>query len=589
MERSLLSELSLISAPTINLVDYLGNNYAPRESPDVYLLRDAYMKANKEYVEAVLRKESPERIKEFDNIRIKSYDALTETENSENINSFLNSEFLIATNLRVCTQQQIDFITASLPRPNISSFLMKYIKSMMSKNIPAISCLLETMKYSKIGNNELEYYLLHRWLRKAKIIGEESAESTVFGLYNDDEGNLFVLKTAKDQDADNIAHEAIIGMLALNLINDKVPNFTYTYGVIDCRSPTIYIDYEAKICPSYAEADGQNNLTLNVLIENIPKADTLENLIDEIDVADFLEIYLQIINALNVAYKATQFTHYDLHLGNVLIQKLKEKITIPIYLEGKTKYLHTNYLAKIIDYGQSYAKIQGYDICSYFGPVGKFIEKSYEINDVYTYLFYTGLVCNFSFFPNPKIRNILNIVEYIYQNFFKELKSFKDRLEAPRGEESLEFGQPIYDLHHLHLSDLLTFVTTIYEKTSSGLLDELPPSSVNKSEDIFVALANDISTVDNIIDYAISVNAIYKLPDSREKVLLFQKIKNVDVIKLFNNEVDNIKEEITNNRLIDVLIDTRLWTVAAHYALQYRKIDNKELYEKILEISNLTK
>ena len=73
------------------------------------------------------------------------------------------------------------------------------------------------------------------------------------------------------------------------------------------------------------------------------------------------------------------------------------------------------------------------------------------------------------------------------------------------------------------------------------------------------------------------------------KIFYSKKIKNVDAVELFNNEVDNIKEEITNNRLMDVLIDTRLWTVAAHYALQYKKIDNKELYEKILEISNLTK
>ena len=174
MQRSLLQELSTTPLPTINLVDYIGNNHAPRASPKDYLLREEYMKANKEYVDIVLktkankeyldeifRKTSHARLTELENIRVTSAYDLTNIKPSENINSFHDGEFLIATNLRVCTQQQIDFITASLPHHNISSFLMK---SITSKNIASISCLLETMKYSKIGSNELEHYLLHRWL-----------------------------------------------------------------------------------------------------------------------------------------------------------------------------------------------------------------------------------------------------------------------------------------------------------------------------------------------------------------------------------------------------------------------------------------
>ena len=104
---------------------------------------------------------------------------------------------------------------------------------------------------------------------------------------------------------------------------------------------------------------------------------------------EFLQIYLQVLNPLNLAYKKFDFTHYDLHSENVLIQELPYPISIPFYHpDGRTLYLRTNFLARIIDYGTAHVKIEG----QHFGVFRAenrgqiFPDRSFPMHDAYKLL-----------------------------------------------------------------------------------------------------------------------------------------------------------------------------------------------------------
>ena len=326
-------------------------------------------------------------------------------------------------------------------------------------------------------------------------------------------------------------------------------------------------------------------------MENVKDGYNIGEFLDKITVDEFMEIYLQIVNALNVAYNMVNFTHYDLHLGNVLIQKLEEPVAIPIYLEDKIKYLVTKYMVKIIDYGTSYAKIQGHHFGNYSIPEIFYGEKPYQIYDVYKYLLFIGIECKKLTSSNSQ--NILNLVRYIY-TLFNEYPEYDDRYIVYVADPE-DYGIPIKNLEDLQLKN---FLSIIYQEINRrnyniSILDNIPKGVKGFDNpgdaDIFLTLANNISEIDNIIDFAITVEATYKLSDSVEKINLLRTIRNVNILELFNREVADVEQRIRKDSSDKNIREICFWTVAAHYALKYKKIEDKKLYAKIAEIAASTK
>ena len=76
-----------------------------------------------------------------------------------------------------------------------------------------------------------------------------------------------------------------------------------------------------------------------------------------------VSVLLQLINALNVAYKLYDFTHYDLHTGNVLIREFSKPLVVPYFGTADSPptqqdCFQARFVPYIIDYGYSHVKIQ---------------------------------------------------------------------------------------------------------------------------------------------------------------------------------------------------------------------------------------
>lgn len=96
-----------------------------------------------------------------------------------------------------------------------------------------------------------------------------------------------------------------------------------------------------------------NDTIQPVIYEYIPGVTLLEAL-KTITVNEFKAIILQILLALYDAYQAFQFTHYDLHLDNIIIINRTE-FNHPVIFRNQL-LLYSNLLPVIIDYGSSHIK-----------------------------------------------------------------------------------------------------------------------------------------------------------------------------------------------------------------------------------------
>lgn len=157
---------------------------------------------------------------------------------------------------------------------------------------------------------------------------------------------------------DEITHEFFVGYV-LNQLRAQIPNFMYVYGMFRCPKP----ETGKPACPPILhyeqgfEKNKRNYLLMELVVPPAPfnQGYDVKDLCMTCSPIEFMNVYLQVICALAVAYELYDFTHYDLHSGNILLQRTKnnESVFIKYDFEGEVTYVKTNVIAKIVDYGQS--------------------------------------------------------------------------------------------------------------------------------------------------------------------------------------------------------------------------------------------
>jgi len=221
-----------------------------------------------------------------------------------------------------------------------------------------------------------------------KNIGSVSANGFVKEFIFEREGykSYAILKSSQLSNSDSLVFEYMVGRF-INTLIPKFPCFVKTYGLLK------YVDI-----PEYNRAKKNNNTSIDVykqylhpvpdtsdvtllnnscnpeaklycvLIEHISKPSDIRdltilgNLISNLASNDEKHQFTyelpyclyQLYFTLNCL--KTQFTHYDLHTGNVLLYKPVEYgyITYHYHSGSKVITFESQYIIKIIDYGRSF-------------------------------------------------------------------------------------------------------------------------------------------------------------------------------------------------------------------------------------------
>jgi uncharacterized protein YjbI with pentapeptide repeats len=260
----------------------------------------------------------------------------------------------------------------ALKHQGIDSHINRQYLNMICSN--SGECLVfgrESEKIKNLFNNFIDF----SYLKSVKKFGNDSGNGIVLKLAYEN-GNYktnAVLKSSIEKTSDNLYYEYLVGTQFINKLNKVLPCFTETYQLFthkdkiskesfvryndlkslidtDCNNLSIKSISDIKECLNKSCENGENYA---ILLQYI--GDSIDIFKMKHDDALICILY-QIYTALS--YLKNDFTHYDLHPGNVLIYKLKpgKYVTISYMNEvtGKTTKIKTNYIAKIIDYGRSY-------------------------------------------------------------------------------------------------------------------------------------------------------------------------------------------------------------------------------------------
>ncbi len=188
---------------------------------------------------------------------------------------------------------------------------------------------------------------------------------------------------SRDHLKDNIFADIVNGYY-INVLNLYYPCFMETYGIFRFQNDESYFDFIKKqhtMTAESRESINYNNLIplpfsfdlvntsclhphlFTVLIQYINNHITLfDYLLSNINkryefIVELIHILYQIYSVLSSCSYAYDFTHYDLHMKNILLYPIpgNKYITMRYYdIENKVIEFKTRYIVKIIDYGRCY-------------------------------------------------------------------------------------------------------------------------------------------------------------------------------------------------------------------------------------------
>jgi hypothetical protein len=182
-----------------------------------------------------------------------------------------------------------------------------------------------------------------------------------------------ILKSSRKPKADNLVYEYLVGYKFINRCMKKVPCFVETYGLyfydndsswktmksIRPLEKDILTHLEKQDIINYSKACQESKHSA-ILIQHIKNAKPLRSYTSVMSYSNFMKndlLYILFIIYHALSSFSKQFTHYDLHDGNVLIyEPVKGKYIQYMYHneDGTVTTFNSPYIPKIIDYGRSF-------------------------------------------------------------------------------------------------------------------------------------------------------------------------------------------------------------------------------------------
>lgn len=170
----------------------------------------------------------------------------------------------------------------------------------------------------------------------------------------------FIVKFGKNKknNPENI-HEFLVGYICLNELRNLLscPNFAYIYGIFQCPG-TIIENGEIKSICNFNDISYSTDNIFNVIDEYINGTTLYESIKNEkLSVKNLLYLFIQILNALYIAQKNFEFTHYDLHLQNIICRKVDIERYYVKAFNNSHILSEINIIPTIIDFGSSHVKV----------------------------------------------------------------------------------------------------------------------------------------------------------------------------------------------------------------------------------------
>jgi hypothetical protein len=510
-------------------------------------------------------------------------------------------------------------------------YLSKYIHSLQADKLANLlthdfynievlrytTCIANSLYYQKEGVTRIDpMKRLNFTLRSIKAISRETSSQVYVANYLNSKLSFIIKENIGD--VNNFAHEGIVG-LAVNELRNYCPNLMYTYGYYDNVD---YIELPDKEVLSAAA----NKLNKHLLVENISNAVPLSFFALNCNIDTFKNCFMQIVYALEIAQFKIDFTHYDLHSNNILVNK---KFTTPhkySYMRpnGKIRNVPIDYLSNIIDYGFSHVVYKNVS----YGIIGF---TDYNIfNKLNRYYDIFKLICNLLYtihlrddkvkYLKEKIKLLQDALKIFnkrgddihYLAFLRDnggfvftgddsldFSIFVDKLEEVWQVNYSENGYKIVDYSSLHLTsddkphdiygfydlfatDVTTQITHSYMQTKQAYMKKIAYFS-KKVNDMIVP-----ELVEKVFEDSATANTIYLYLRVINFVNSCQFI--IDLINYYDSKTgtsNSLQQEIT---YLSKLCKDKFSPVIKNFKMQGRKLltNSEDDYEKNWLAKNYT-
>jgi len=424
----------------------------------------------------------------------------------------------------------------------------------------AIMCLTETIFFSDDTNETIRYNeRIKDWLQDLKQIGEPSVEGVALrasikgSKKNVMESNIFIIKAPQDPNNSDLLHEMFVGF-QLNKLRGQIPNFAYIFGGFKCSPPII--DAETKKVIAWCE--NTKNVVNYVAYENVQPSVPMSNYVKKSTFEQFCNRLLQVCYCTDFAYQKIDYTHYDLHDGNVLDRKTEfSRFYIPYFTDNdKIEYLLTDGIATVIDYGITHVKYEGIGYGDYLRQDFQvFPDRSFPISDLYKFL----LFCMRSMF-HSKNDDCFNKCRALLA-FFNNVETAEDVLAQ---QDEAHFYMPYNDkTKNISVMDFAKYIRIVMEEFGvKNFIHERPEEGIDilGCGDQFskkmcytnVGIINDLGvnkfdfTVKDVIEFVASYQGIEKSTMTSEmKGESLQKlIDNFEYNKQVNDGMNKLREGV---------------------------------------------
>jgi hypothetical protein len=262
-----------------------------------------------------------------------------------------------------------------------------------------------------------------------KVIDLKSANGKVLILeVKSSRKQKVIVKVPLTNSADPLSYEYYVG-LSLNMLRMRdVPICSLLYSRFVCG-----VDVEeGEVC---GKGDGVSHLvyeyirsadgTVLSLSEYISKELTEDPDIVQENLLNML-VYLMVY--LQKAQDMMAFTHYDLHLDNIMLINVDNEVIEELEYKGKRGKIAMKFIPKLIDYGRAYIKSES--------AVKRFVYNDIEEKKKYTSFqeFQQAIWQNKSYYLDPQSEQLVNdqITEYSNNQKLMEYAGCRTREELVR-------------------------------------------------------------------------------------------------------------------------------------------------------------
>lgn len=220
--------------------------------------------------------------------------------------------------------------------------------------------------------------------------------------------------------ANNLIHEAFVGLTSTNKLLKCIPNFVYTFGLYDNFILTEKID--------------GSSLFQFIQNDTVTSKFTLKN---------FLQIILEISLALHIAQNECGFVHYDMAPWNIMLLENVDQISYDYVLRHDyIVRVKTNLIPIIIDYGKSHVLYEN----MHYGTINPY--KINKCQDIITLLI-TSLtqICKYQTLNHSDIKDVLTLANFIANTKYLSLRLPHNKQRFTHFTELKQF------LHNAHKYD----------------------------------------------------------------------------------------------------------------------------------------